>query len=167
MGAYLLWDGDALHFDAVLNESVTITATPTRHPVEEGAAITDHVQDDPDRVRLDVFVSGSPIADVNGVERLFDDEALAFDASVRALRKIADDAPASSDVEVVRGFLEVEAEARSLLACVESVALAVSSDGAEAAELFRSGGGRVALRKFEGMRARAREAARAWASSQS
>jgi len=67
MGAYLLWDGDALHFDAVLNESVTITATPTRHSVEEGAAITDHVQDDPDRVRLDVFVSGSPIADVNGV----------------------------------------------------------------------------------------------------
>jgi len=55
-----------MHFDAVIGETVTLAADTPEHPVEKGANIADHVKPELTRVRLDVFVSNSPVEDVAG-----------------------------------------------------------------------------------------------------
>jgi hypothetical protein len=68
--AFLSWgdpthDGPAnlgeLHFDAVLSETHTRTATVTEHSVEQGVAVVDHVRPNPDQVKLEVFVTNQPV----------------------------------------------------------------------------------------------------------
>lgn len=66
MGAYLLFDGGAIHFDVVRSDTVTLAASVTEHPVEQGADIADHIRPELIKVRLEVFVSNSPVDDVNG-----------------------------------------------------------------------------------------------------
>jgi hypothetical protein len=70
MGAYLKWTNKAglpkdLHFDVVTNETQEQTVTATEHPVEDSANIADHIRRELDRVTLEVFVSNTPIFDVN------------------------------------------------------------------------------------------------------
>lgn len=61
--AYTLENGQeqSLKFDATVSDSHESTATITEHPVEEGAAISDHIRPDLDRVSLQVVVSNKPI----------------------------------------------------------------------------------------------------------
>lgn len=67
MGAYILIDdGSAIHFDMVRTETVTLGASVTEHPVEQGADIADHIRPELVKVRLEVFVSNAPVEDVNG-----------------------------------------------------------------------------------------------------
>lgn len=47
----------ALSFDAILREQHRGSAKVTRHPVERGAAVTDHVNEDPDVVSIEAAVS--------------------------------------------------------------------------------------------------------------
>jgi len=50
-----------LHFDAVLSEEHSRTATVTDYAVEQGVNVADHVRPDVDEVTLEVFVSNQPI----------------------------------------------------------------------------------------------------------
>lgn len=61
------FEGAALYFDVVEKEGLRHSATTTDHPVEDGANVSDHVRDMPDEVTLEVFVSNSPIKDVNNL----------------------------------------------------------------------------------------------------
>jgi len=54
-------DGTVFTFDAGFSESPTDEAEVTRHPVEDGADITDHVQDLPARLSLVVGLTNSPL----------------------------------------------------------------------------------------------------------
>lgn len=70
MGAYLTWKpkngaSKSLYFDAVTDESQALTTTITEHPVEDGPNVADHQRRDLDVVTLEVFVSNSPVYDVN------------------------------------------------------------------------------------------------------
>ena len=51
----------ALEFDATLSEVHSASATVTEHPVEKGAAITDHVRPQLDRVQLEGLITNTPI----------------------------------------------------------------------------------------------------------
>jgi len=53
-----------MHFDAVVGETVTLSADVPEHPVEQGSNVADHITPEVDRLRLDVLVSNTPIADV-------------------------------------------------------------------------------------------------------
>lgn len=64
--AFLLWTEKSgtlrtLLFDCVTEEGQTLTNTVTEHPVEEGANIADHVRNDLEEVKIDVFVTNTPI----------------------------------------------------------------------------------------------------------
>lgn len=63
--AYLDFEDLPLYFDVVEKESLKHTATATEHPVEEGSNVSDHVRDNLDVVTLEVFISNTPITDVN------------------------------------------------------------------------------------------------------
>jgi hypothetical protein len=65
--AYLEFEDTPFFFDVVEKESLKHTATATEHPVEEGANVSDHVKDNLDTVLLDVFVSNTPVRDVNNL----------------------------------------------------------------------------------------------------
>jgi hypothetical protein len=70
VSAYLTWipksgRAKSLYFDAVTDEGQTLTSTVTEHPVEEGPNVADHLRKDLDSVTLEVFVSNSPVYDVN------------------------------------------------------------------------------------------------------
>jgi len=51
----------SIHVDAVISESVTVSAEVTTDPVEKGAAITDHVIPNPDTWTIQGFVSNHPL----------------------------------------------------------------------------------------------------------
>lgn len=61
MGAFLLFDDEELHFDAVTTEQAEHTATATEHSVEQGANVSDHVVPGLDRITLEVVVTNTPI----------------------------------------------------------------------------------------------------------
>lgn len=65
--AYLNFESTPLRFDIVSDESADLTAEATEHPVEDGSDITDNIRDKADEITLNVFVSNTPIADVNGL----------------------------------------------------------------------------------------------------
>lgn len=65
--AYIEFDSTILHFDVVTTETAEHTATVTEHPVESGSDIADHVRDGLDTVTLEVMVSNTPTADMNGM----------------------------------------------------------------------------------------------------
>jgi len=70
-GAFLWWTTDAgefksHYFDVVTNEGQELTSTVTEYPVEDGVNVADHVQRELDKVSLEVFVSQTPIYDLNG-----------------------------------------------------------------------------------------------------
>jgi hypothetical protein len=48
-------------FDATTNEQHDSTVTVTEHPIEDGATITDHIQNDPDGLQLQGIISDNPI----------------------------------------------------------------------------------------------------------
>lgn len=50
-----------VEFDVSENETHESTAKATSHPVESGAEISDHIQQDPDTLDLQVVVSNTPI----------------------------------------------------------------------------------------------------------
>lgn len=64
--AWLFWTTPAgqpgtLRFDLVKSISPEFTSTVTKHPVEKGADVTDHVHQELDRVSLSVYVTNTPI----------------------------------------------------------------------------------------------------------
>jgi hypothetical protein len=63
--AYLVFDDTSLHFDAVLNELCEHTSTVTESAVEEGANVADHVRAENPHITLELFISNSPVRDVN------------------------------------------------------------------------------------------------------
>jgi hypothetical protein len=70
MGAFLSWSPTAgpsksLFFDVCTEEAQELSSTATEYPVEDGANVSDHVKRELDRVTLEVFVSNTPIYDVN------------------------------------------------------------------------------------------------------
>jgi hypothetical protein len=63
--AFLRWDGDLgteeLRFDVVLSESAEFVSELTEHNVEKGSNISDHKNDKPDTVSLEVFCTNTPV----------------------------------------------------------------------------------------------------------
>lgn len=64
--AYLEFDGTALFLECVTSESSEHTSVVTDYAVEEGANVADHVRPENARVTLEVFVSNTPLTDLNG-----------------------------------------------------------------------------------------------------
>jgi hypothetical protein len=67
--AFLSWltsDNEALtlYFDLCMSYGAEHSSEVTTHPVEQGANIADHVRVKPLQLKLDVFVSNSPIEDL-------------------------------------------------------------------------------------------------------
>ena len=67
--AFLSWIDDAneaqnLYFDLAFSYGAEHSSEVTTHPVESGANIADHVRVKPLQIKLEVFVSNSPIADL-------------------------------------------------------------------------------------------------------
>ena len=52
----------SLRIDAVTNETHSRTSELTNFPIEDGAAITDHVKLDPISIEIDGFISDAPVA---------------------------------------------------------------------------------------------------------
>lgn len=74
--AYLEFEDAPLYFECVPNEQADHASEVTEHAVEEGVNVTDHVRPTPDHVTLEVFVSNTPVRDVNG----WYSEALSFES---------------------------------------------------------------------------------------
>lgn len=51
-----------IELDATLSESHTSRVDATKHPVERGAKITDHLRNEPDSITITGFVSNTPIS---------------------------------------------------------------------------------------------------------
>jgi len=72
-GAFLTWQettaitAGSLSFDAVKAESRTTSSTVTKRPVETGVDITDHVRSNLAEIRLDVFVTNTPIEEDSNI----------------------------------------------------------------------------------------------------
>lgn len=64
-----LYDGDgklvstttSLKFDCAIEENHSIKNTVTAFPIEDGLDITDHIKQDPDRLKITGFVTNSPV----------------------------------------------------------------------------------------------------------
>lgn len=52
-------------FDATIRELHGHSAVATKHPVEQGAPVTDHVKPDPDTLSVDVHVTNTPVVSPN------------------------------------------------------------------------------------------------------
>jgi hypothetical protein len=65
--AFLEFEGVSLAFDVVENETLTHTATATDHPVEQGSDVSDNIRSENSRIALKVYVSNTPVRDVNGL----------------------------------------------------------------------------------------------------
>ncbi len=71
MGTFLQWTpknaflSKALYFDVTREESQEFETKATEHPVEDGSNVADHVKRELTKVSIRVFVSNSPIDDVN------------------------------------------------------------------------------------------------------
>lgn len=63
----------ALTFDATPGDTHLWSATVTEHPVEKGAAITDHVRAGAFRLSLDVIISNTPLSLPAGADDSFTD----------------------------------------------------------------------------------------------
>lgn len=63
--AFLEFEGAPLYFDAVLKEVTRSIADVTEHNVEQGADVADHMRVQNAHVSLEIFVSNSPVRDVN------------------------------------------------------------------------------------------------------
>lgn len=63
MAVLIYAGGDTIVLDVVPSETTERVVTPTEHPVEIGADVTDHVKKNPTRVNLECFVSNKPIDD--------------------------------------------------------------------------------------------------------
>lgn len=66
-GAYLSWGSPAnsLYWDCIIKESALNPAKVTRHPVEFGISITDHVRPEPKQFTLQGYISQTPIRSGN------------------------------------------------------------------------------------------------------
>ncbi len=69
-GAFFQWTtkaglNKALYFDCCVSESTELDSDATENPVEEGANVSDHVKKQLNKISLELFVSNSPIEDVN------------------------------------------------------------------------------------------------------
>ncbi len=53
----------SIEFDAVMRENHTNTVTVTSHPVEKGAAISDHIRPEPDKLSIEGWVSDTPLVE--------------------------------------------------------------------------------------------------------
>jgi hypothetical protein len=53
---------DTIVLDASVSETHTLTNTVTYHPVEEGAAVSDHSRPEPDEITLEGLVSNTPLS---------------------------------------------------------------------------------------------------------
>jgi hypothetical protein len=67
-------DGSWFAFDNCIEEQHVPTATATVHPIEDGAAVTDHVQRQQDRIAVRALVTESPRSitgdEITGPERI-------------------------------------------------------------------------------------------------
>lgn len=69
MPAYILPDDQSsllIGFDQTASENHTAVATVTKHPIEKGSDVADHVRTDPETLTLEVFVSNTPITTLDG-----------------------------------------------------------------------------------------------------
>jgi hypothetical protein len=57
----------ALKFEMCVSRTLAGTATATKHRVEKGAAVTDHIRAEGRKLNLDVMVSDSPLVALNGI----------------------------------------------------------------------------------------------------
>ncbi len=69
---YLSWKNKAgkeitIYFDATTRESIESVLSITTHPVEEGADITDHAHEGPDKISLEGYVTNKPLPSNPGV----------------------------------------------------------------------------------------------------
>lgn len=105
--AYLSFDGTDLHFDAVLSESVTHTATVTSHPVEDGPDVSDHIRDELDEIELEVFITNQPIKDVNNLYGVDENyiEAIDIEKKVPVIQGVELDIPKYRPFPVTPGAL--------------------------------------------------------------
>jgi hypothetical protein len=60
-GAVLTAESRTLTFDCTLTEQSSRMADVTRHPVEDGASVTDHVRQEPVTLSLQVIATTSPV----------------------------------------------------------------------------------------------------------
>ncbi len=66
-GAFLSWkqtplsDTEILYWDCIVKENASFKAHVTRHPVEAGVDITDHIRPEPKSFTLQGYISQSPI----------------------------------------------------------------------------------------------------------
>ena len=60
-GAFLEWSGQTLYWDCIVKEGSSFKASVTRHPVEKGVDITDHIRPEPKTVSLQGYISQAPI----------------------------------------------------------------------------------------------------------
>jgi hypothetical protein len=67
-GLYLEWNGgaDQLFFDCTTQDDVDSTLAVTEHPVEAGPNITENARLELKQFRYQVFVSNTPLEDLNG-----------------------------------------------------------------------------------------------------
>lgn len=65
--AYFEFDDVSYLFECVTSETGEHTSTATEHNVEKGANVSDHIRPGLDKVSLEVFVSNTPLTDVNGL----------------------------------------------------------------------------------------------------
>lgn len=66
----------AIEFDVTGNETPTFTATPTAHPVEAGADITDHVHPELVKVELEGLITNTPLNETALVDPYFTEGAV-------------------------------------------------------------------------------------------
>lgn len=94
--------GASLTFDALLSESATHKGTLTKHPVEEGADVSDHYQDEPDTLALTVGVTNSPDPSVSTPQQNRD--IVLYDDLV-AIKKLGEPITVVTGIKVYPSFV--------------------------------------------------------------
>jgi hypothetical protein len=112
---------DAIDFDVTISEQHEFSATATKHPVEAGAAVSDHVSPDPDAFSCEVMVSDTPIQIaatlMDGVTAA--SESVSLDLA--AIRKL-------TDVAYIKGDKAVESKSQESAQSVSVNVLRFSSE---------------------------------------
>lgn len=62
--------GTAFTFDCVTNESHKLSQTLTRHPIEDGSSVNDHVIKPPNKIRLSTIKSSHPMSLETAIQNL-------------------------------------------------------------------------------------------------
>ena len=55
-----LFPAEIVTFDALISDNTDVSVTVTDHPIEDGADVTDHIRDNPDKLKIDILHSQTP-----------------------------------------------------------------------------------------------------------